>query len=333
MQTGNVLTQKITAPGLTLNQCYGYDSLNRLSTAQERSGGTNCSGTLQWKQSFTYDRFGNRNFDVANTTANVLGPNPTINQANNRIATGQNYGYDSAGNLTRDPATPATNGIVYDAENRQTEYTKTGQQTNFYQYDGDGHRVKRTDNNGTTIFVYNAVSQLIAEYTSGAPSGIGGTSYLTSDHLGSTRVVMTSGIASRHDFLPFGEEIQAGIGGRTAGLGYVADNVRQKFTQKERDNESGLDYFLARYYSSAQGRFTSVDPMTITPARVVDPQQINLYSYVRNNPFAYVDPTGMLIDVSHLSKDDLKKWQRIVEIANQKDSKGNYVNPKLHEII
>src|SRR6266542_333668 len=72
------------------------------------------------------------------------------------------------------------------------------------------------------VFVYNAGGQLIAEYTSGTPSG-GGTSYLTSDHLGSMRVVMRSdGSVARHDYLPFGEEIQ-GIGGRTAGIGYVAD--------------------------------------------------------------------------------------------------------------
>ena len=335
---GNVLTQRITAPGLTLNQCYGYDSLNRLSTAVERSGGTNCSGTQQWKQAFTYDRFGNRNFDAANTTANVLGPNPTINQANNRIAIGQNYDYDSAGNLTRDPATPATNGIVYDAENRQTEYTKTGQQTNFYQYDGDGHRVKRIDNNGTTIFVYNAGGQLIAEYTSGAPSVMGGTSYLTSDHLGSTRAVMRpDGSVARHDFLPFGEEILAGIGGRSAGLGYVADNVRQKFTQKERDIESGLDYFLARYYSSAQGRFTSVDPVALTVERLTDPQRINLYAYTRNNPLAFIDPTGEIITFAnkearerfeeyekHLNEDK-KKYASELQTVNQlKESDVEY---------
>jgi RHS repeat-associated protein len=288
---GNVLTQKITAPGLTLNQCYGYDSLNRLSTAIERSGGTNCSGTQQWKQAFTYDRFGNRNFDATNTTVNVLGPNPTINQANNRFTSGQNYGYDSAGNLTSDPATLA-NGIVYDAENRQTQYTKTGQLTNSYQYDGAGHRVKKIDNNGTTIFVYNVENQLIAEYTSGAPSGVGGTSYLTSDHLGSTRVVMKSDGNARHDFLPFGEELQAGIGGRTSGLGYVADSVRQKFTQKERDIESGLDYFHARYYSSAQGRFLSPDePFADQEER--EPQSWNLYPYVTNNPLAFTDSLGL----------------------------------------
>lgn len=62
---------------------------------------------------------------------------------------------------------------------------------------------------------------------------------------------------------PFGEEVGAGVGGRTTGQGYVADNVRQKFTGYERDNETGLDYAKARYMSSTQGRFTSPEPYVI----------------------------------------------------------------------
>ena len=302
---GNVLTQKITAPGLTLNQCYGYDSLNRVLTAEERSGGTNCAGTQQWKQAFSYDRYGNRNFDLANTTANVLGPNPAASQTTNRFTSG-GYGYDGGGNLSSDPAT-SSNGIVYDAENKQRQYTKTGQQTNSYYYDGDGNRVKKVDSSGTTVFVYNAGGQLIAEHTSGSPSG-GGTSYLTGDHLGSTRAVMKSdGSVARHDFLPFGEELQVGVGGRTAGLGYVVDNVRQKFTQKERDNESGLDYFGARYYSSSQGRFTSPDSV---PGGIANPQSLNLYTYVLNNPLKFIDPTGHLPILSGLAFPTAENWQR-----------------------
>jgi RHS repeat-associated protein len=72
-------------------------------------------------------------------------------------------------------------------------------------------------------------------------------------------------VKSRHDYLPFGEEIggtQVGLkGGRSAGQMYVTGSLRQKFTGQERDAESGLDYFLARCYASGQGRFTSVDPL------------------------------------------------------------------------
>jgi len=108
------------------------------------------------------------------------------------------------------------------------------------------------------------------------------------------RVVMKQdGTVARHDYLPFGEEIPSTIGGRSSVSGYgSADSTRPKFTQKERDSESGLDYFLARYYSSAQGRFTSVDP-SMTSARAVHPQSWNRYSYTINNPLRYTDPTGL----------------------------------------
>ena len=62
-------------------------------------------------------------------------------------------------------------------------------------------------------------------------------------------------------------------------------------TSKERDNETGLDYFLARYYSSVQGRFTSVDPSRKSIV-VTNPQSWNRYAYALNNPLAYVDENG-----------------------------------------
>lgn len=63
-------------------------------------------------------------------------------------------------------------------------------------------------------------------------------------------------------------------------------------TQKERDTETGLDFFGARYYSSTQGRFTSADPASIKLKHLLDPRDLNRYAYVSNNPLRYVDPTG-----------------------------------------
>jgi RHS repeat-associated protein len=116
------------------------------------------------------------------------------------------------------------------------------------------------------------------------------------DQLGTPRLIFDKTGAldktKRHDYLPFGEEISIGTGGRTAAQGYSGDNVRQKFTSKERDNETGLDYFLARYYSSAGGRFTSPDP-TLLSVNGFNAQTWNRYSYVLNNPLAFVDPFGL----------------------------------------
>ncbi len=66
----------------------------------------------------------------------------------------------------------------------------------------------------------------------------------------------------------------------------------QNFTAKERDNESGLDYFGARYYSGAQGRFTSPDPL-MASGKARNPQTWNRYAYTLNNPLRFVDPDGM----------------------------------------
>ncbi|MGE0102263.1 MAG: DUF922 domain-containing protein [Blastocatellales bacterium] len=116
----------------------------------------------------------------------------------------------------------------------------------------------------------------------------------------------------RHDYLPFGEELTSAHGAQRVGVGYEppASNVRQKFTGKERDGETGLDYFLARYYSSIQGRFTSPDEFSGGPdelwvlgsgdpehqalvyADITSPQSLNKYQYCYNNPLAFVDPDG-----------------------------------------
>ena len=79
-------------------------------------------------------------------------------------------------------------------------------------------------------------------------------------------------------------------------MNYVYDVVERKFTAKKRDNETGLDYFNARYFSAPLGRFISPDPLYIEARRLADPQQLNLYSYVRNNPLKFRDPTGMYIN-------------------------------------
>jgi RHS repeat-associated protein len=91
----------------------------------------------------------------------------------------------------------------------------------------------------------------------------------------------------RHDYLSFGVEI-----GRTLVPCFTSltSTVRLKFTGKERD-ETGLDYFGARYFSGAQGRFTSPDDV-LKDSHVADPQSWNKYAYARNNPLRYIDPSG-----------------------------------------
>jgi len=113
-------------------------------------------------------------------------------------------------------------------------------------------------------------------------------------------------------------------------LGYSYDALGYKFTGKERDAESGNDYFGARYYGSSMGRFMSPDPITVTSARQADPQQLNLYSYVRNNPLTLTDPSGMIINTDDLNDKDKALWAKIAALANKQNADGSYVNSTLH---
>ncbi len=105
--------------------------------------------------------------------------------------------------------------------------------------------------------------------------------YYLSDHLGSsTKIISSTGVVEEEsDYTAFGTELPGSSG-----------TNRYKFTGKERDTESGLDFFEARYYGSNMGRFMSPDPMG---GHYEDPQTLNRYSYVRNNPINLTDPTGL----------------------------------------
>jgi RHS repeat-associated protein len=165
-----------------------------------------------------------------------------------------------------------------------------------FSYDGEGNRVKKQvpANNAITFFVYDLNGNLVAEYSNTAAAG-SGTKFITADALGSTRVVTDANqnVLARFDYLPFGEDMPTSIGNRSSVQGYNnTDDTRQKFTGHERDPETGLDHSFARDLATALGRFTSTDPY-LGGMSPVDPQSMNLQSYVLNNPLNYLDPWGL----------------------------------------
>jgi RHS repeat-associated protein len=266
-----------------------------------------------YSSTFNYDTWGNK------ATSNVGSANdPTTPSA-----------YDSSTNRISSPINPWTDYDLHGNQKKYGAYTlwhngddllrsatmHSGSVTNEfvrYEYDGEGRRVRKltcsqpsttcTDSTQgvvITVYIYDASGKLMAERST--PGVTNSREYNTTDALGSIRLVTdaSGNVKRRYDYPPFGEEIPQYTNGRSDQYPFAsgsADGQSQKFTGKERDQETGLDYFGARYYSGAQGRFTTpdwsenLDP--IPYADLKDPQSLNLYAYVRNNPLTNRDLDG-----------------------------------------
>src|SRR5690606_23163094 len=173
----------------------------------------------------------------------------------------------------------------------------------------DGKRIKKIVpsavapfNDEVIVFVYDTGGKLVAEYAT-LISQDPKVSYTTADHLGSPRILTDENGAtiSRRDFHPFGEEILTTH--RHPDLGYTPDDVRQKFTSYERDDEVDLDFAQARYYDYSHGRFASPDNFA-NDTHPTDPASWNLFAYVRNNPLYFVDPNGEKVYVGNIANQD-----------------------------
>src|SRR5205807_48332 len=230
------------------------------------------------------------------------------------------YGYDAAGNMTSDP----TDGVsmTYDPENRIATATKNGISTT-YSYDADGNRVKKASGTSSTLYWYmspgivaesDLAGVLKSEYVFFNGERVArkdfpgnAVSYYFSDHLKSASAITdaTGNVKSLSDYYPWGGELQFSN----------YDSNHYKFTGKERDSETGLDYFGARHYSNSLGRFITPDwsavPVPVLYADLTDPQSLNQYSYVRNLPTTKADPDGHccdLVDVIDFTVGVINAW-------------------------
>ena len=195
------------------SRVFTYDSINRLASATETSAA--CSGTC-WYRYHQYDAFGNMWVAKPDGSAGYYGiglnpatPVSNVYNSNNQRTDLGSGAYDAAG----DQQVTMLGGLAltYDAEGRQI--TAGGYS---YSYDGDGKRVAKVGAGGTTVYVYDAGGGLSAEYSNVANTSTCGTCYLSYDVLGTTRLVTDAGhnVVSRHDYLPFGEEIAGNSVGR-----------------------------------------------------------------------------------------------------------------------
>ncbi|MBT9331498.1 RHS repeat-associated core domain-containing protein [Paracidobacterium acidisoli] len=314
---------------------FGYDTLNRLTIAS-----TNSTNSPYSNYTWVYDSFGNRLNQYGSSQPLQANPNTTCsNQAVpsgvlsnvytcpnglNQIASTNartipaTPSYDAAGDMQGD----GENQYLYDGEGRVCAVAAPsisgGTSWTGYLYDADGNRVAKgtitqwscnmatngftltasyvldqsgnqmTEQDGQGNWVHTNVyanGSLIATYNNQ------GLHFRLTDWLGTLRAQTSAdGILEETcASLPFGDTSTPCVSA-----------TEQVFTGKERDTESGNDYFGARYYSNAMGRFMSPDfddlddggPEPVPYADLENPQTLNLYEYAGNNPLIHIDADG-----------------------------------------
>ena len=279
----------------TRSQTFLYDQLNRITTAQTTS--TYASSPLHcWGEAYGLDPWGNLQSIAATTNSQYTGcsqesgfsrPADTNNHLNG-------FSYDLSGNTQNDGSFSYT----WDAE---SQLTSAGGVT--YTYDAQGHRVQKSTGKN---YIYGLSDEILAETDASGnttaeyiffggkriamiPSG-GNPSYYVEDLLGTSRVITQSNGAVCYDadFYPYGGE-----------RSYInACPQNYKFEGKERDTETGNDDFGARYYSNRFGRWLSADwsavPSPIPYANLTNPQTLNLYAMVSDDPESFADLDGHL---------------------------------------
>jgi len=286
---GNVF-QVLNNVDSTRSAAFSYDNLNRIAQANTiNTTSANC-----WGETYSIDAWGN--LTNRGSVSGMSGgcsyePLSASVNTNNQLSILQ---YDPAGNVVNDGN---GNAPTYDAENRIASDAGV-----TYYYDAGGMRTEKSSGTkywygpGGEVVMESALNGTINEeyiYLNGErvarvdrPSGT--VNYYFSDNVGSASVITgaTGTIQEQYYYYPYG--------GLVASIG--SDPNHYKFTGKERDSESNLDNFGARYYTSSIGRFMTPDwaaRATAVPYAVFgDPQTLNLYSYVENAPVNRADADG-----------------------------------------
>jgi RHS repeat-associated protein len=267
---------------------YGYDEFNRLS-----------SRTINSVQDYTwvYDRYGNRWQQNAQSGLNTP---LSFNSSTNQIT---GYSYDAAGNLTND----GSYAYTYDAEGNIVAVKTTGGATVAqYVYNALNQRVKTAvTGEATTEFVFNAGGQRVSEwdgttraplkgkyYWGGSPVAFysnASTHFEHQDWLGTERMrtAYNGVVEGSYQSTPFGDSQTA------AG----SDLDAYHYAVLDYDTETSTDHAQFRQYSNTQGRWLSPDPYRGS-YDAGNPQSLNPYNYVLNNPLTWVDSSGLVCRIT-----------------------------------
>ena len=285
----------------TNNQCQnqGYDEFSRLASL------TATSFYGQGNYSFTYDRWGNR----LSQTSSSAGPSPNagVNSANNQIV---GYSYDAAGNLTNDGQ---LHSFTYDAEGNVLQVN--GGSSGSYVYDALNHRVRVQTSSSTNEYLFDPFGRRTSTWVTSSNFGNEGRIYWDGKQIafraqnGQTffehqsvlgterlRTNYSGAIATTESSLGFGDGLAKNV------VNPYSDQDNNQYAGQESDAESFSQHAQFRQYSSTLGRFMSPDPYDGS-YDVTNPQSLNRYSYVFNNPYSYKDPSGLNAGDIHFDAD------------------------------
>jgi RHS repeat-associated protein len=285
----------------SLAQSFGYDNLNRLTTASLNGAGT----------AYSYDETGNRTSKTVGATTYAN----TVATTSNRLTQTQDVGgtatiaYDPAGHITND----GNNSYTYSDRGRMVNATTPGGTVTFV-YNGLNQRVGKSGSTtlvptGAAFYLYDEAGQLLGEYDAkGAPiyetiyldampvgalkqTGAAATSDIAvtlynvhADHIATPRII------TRQDETIVWRWDSAEAFGATApdqnpnALGTFAYN--QRFPGQVFDAETGLFQNWNREYNARQGRYMQSDPIGLEGG-------INTFASVGGNPLSSIDPRGL----------------------------------------
>jgi RHS repeat-associated protein len=282
-QSDTVLNQQVT---------FGYDEFNRLNAR------TVTQGTLQ-NYTYSYDRYGNRLTQTPLQGGYTF--NPTINPVNNQITTSP-YTYDPAGNMLHD----LNNAYTYDAEGNLVEVVGPSG-TSQYVYDVFNRRIQVQTASATTEYIYDYAGRRVSSWASPNTGNEGRiywdgqliahrslealTYFDHEDTLGTQRIRTNYAgyVASSYLSLPWGDGYSATVNN----FGGDQDNLH--FAGLEHDAESDTEHAQFRNYASAQGRWLGPDSY-LGSYDLTNPQSMNRYAYVLNNPTGFTDHKGLFLD-------------------------------------